>query len=427
LTGSTDPLFTYPTGRFARVAVGGVRAFWSRLSLRRITTSGNYIAEIDGLRFVAIISLLFYHIGRMTEIYIHPYVAPQAKWQALFPDLVFHGARGVDLFFVISGFVLGLPFAEQYLAGSKKVKLRAYFLRRLTRLEPPYIINLLIRVPLVAMARHMTLAQIAPHLLASLGYLHVLTYGQLPIVHLPSWSLEVEVEFYILAPLFAYLLFRNKPLERRLLYSALLVGAGLLQWHSGMDLQLRRASLSILNFGQYFVAGFLFADLFVTVLPKMRESWMWDAISIPLWAVTFYLNNVAAHFWIPFIAPVLYVGAFKGRLLRGFFRNHVVSIIGGMCYSIYLTHSLVLQGCYYLLMKLSFLHGFYPHLIAGIVLITPIIVFVGAVFFVVVERPCMDKNWPRKLADYFREHGRIRFEGNPKQPAMGGVEQHSET
>jgi peptidoglycan/LPS O-acetylase OafA/YrhL len=383
-----------------------MRALWSRLSLRRITTSGNYIAEIDGLRFVAIMSVLLYHVGRMTEIYVHPYVSPQSKWKAFFPDLLFHGARGVSLFFIISGFILGLPFAQHYLAGGKRIKLRAYFMRRLTRLEPPYIINLLLRAPLVAVAKHLTFTQIAPHLLASLLYLHVLIYAAPPLVHLPSWSLEIEVQFYILAPLFAFLLFsaflHKNAIARRISCLALLAGAGYLQWRSGMDVGVGRASLTILNFGQYFLAGFILADLFVTSLPKVRQSWVWDVLSLPLWIAVFYTSDAASHFWIPFLALAVYIGAFKGILFRAFFRNAVVSTIGGMCYSIYLTHSLVLQGCYAVLMKLHFLHGFYPHLIAGVILITPVMIFMGAIFFVLIERPCMDKNWPSKLAAYVR-------------------------
>lgn len=414
---SKEPSFPVRAGGVASGSSRGLRATWGRLSLRRITTSGSYIAEIDGLRFVAILSVLLYHIGRMTEIYVHPYILPQSKWLAFFPGLLFHGNRGVSLFFVISGFILGLPFAQQYLANSKRINLRAYFIRRLTRLEPPYIINLLIRAPLVAVAKHLTFMQVAPHLLASLFYLHVLIYKQLPLVHLPSWSLEVEIQFYILAPVFAYLLFRalfqQNALARRLSCLAFIVGVGLLHWHAGMSDGLEgRASMSILNYGQYFLAGFLLADLFVTVLPKVRQSWIWDFVSIPLWIGIFFMNDIAAHFWIPLFALVVYIGAFKGRLLRAFFRNGVVSTIGGMCYSIYLTHSLVLQGCYAVLMRLPFLHGFYPHLIAGILLITPVMILVGAIFFVLIERPCMDKNWPSKLFDYFRHLPEHRWRRN---------------
>ena len=55
---------------------------------------------------------------------------------------------GVTIFFVISGFILGRLFASHYLLGHKKPALRSCYLRRLTRLEPPYLINIAVtRLP----------------------------------------------------------------------------------------------------------------------------------------------------------------------------------------------------------------------------------------------------------------------------------------
>ena len=46
----------------------------------------------------------------------------------------------MELFFVLSGFILGLHHLKHYLKDSNKVSLKSYFLRRVNRLEPPYII-----------------------------------------------------------------------------------------------------------------------------------------------------------------------------------------------------------------------------------------------------------------------------------------------
>jgi len=54
------------------------------------------------------------------------------------------GHNGVPLFFAISGFILSLPFARQGLGGGSPVSLRQYYIRRVTRIEPPYVIQLFI-------------------------------------------------------------------------------------------------------------------------------------------------------------------------------------------------------------------------------------------------------------------------------------------
>ena len=58
--------------------------------------------------------------------------------------LMWYGRHGVELFFVISGFVLAAPFAKSAIGGGKQVSVKKYFVRRLTRLEIPYLLSLLI-------------------------------------------------------------------------------------------------------------------------------------------------------------------------------------------------------------------------------------------------------------------------------------------
>src|SRR5256885_11137883 len=79
---------------------------------RRITTSGEIIPEIDGLRFIAIAAVILHHLAL--------FVSTQRKSEE---GLLLVGQNGVELFFAISGFILAVPFAMQYLNASKPVKL----------------------------------------------------------------------------------------------------------------------------------------------------------------------------------------------------------------------------------------------------------------------------------------------------------------
>ncbi|GGA77618.1 hypothetical protein GCM10011507_31080 [Edaphobacter acidisoli] len=369
-------------------------------SLRRVTTSGRYIPEIDGLRFVAIASVLLYHLEKMSNITCGTCVSNGGSNPIFF--VLLHMGRGVPIFFAISGLVLGLPFAQQHITGGPKVGLKAYFLRRVTRLEPPYIINLLMRFPLVVALKHLPVMEVLPHLLASLLYLHWLMYGVHPLVHPPSWSLEVEVQFYVLAPLLAVLFFPRPKWARRLLLVGLIVGFGAVAAHIPEHPE-SRYTLSLAWSVQYFLAGLLMADGYITVLPRIRSSWWWDVVGVPLWYVVFSMSDREAGYWMPALLVVLFISAFRGKLLNRFFRNAFVATVGGMCYSIYLTHSLVMDGCYWVFGRVHFLTGFARLYGAGVVIGLPMVLMVGTVFYVLIERPCMDREWPRKLGRYLRE------------------------
>jgi acyltransferase-like protein len=143
--------------------------------LSRETTSGRFIPELDGLRFVAIAMVILYHLNgyliAKTTFYEHDATSDWLCRAALV------GNHGVELFFVISGFILALPFAAHHLKQARPVSLRAYYLRRLTRLEPPYFATIFLLMLLSAVMTRTIALPLNGHLLASLFYMHNLMYG----------------------------------------------------------------------------------------------------------------------------------------------------------------------------------------------------------------------------------------------------------
>src|SRR5215470_3611838 len=74
--------------------------------LGRVTSRGDYVPQIDGLRFLAILPVLFYHAGlRGARISPDPTVN-EALMSAWLPM----GGLGVSLFFFISGYIIAYPF-----------------------------------------------------------------------------------------------------------------------------------------------------------------------------------------------------------------------------------------------------------------------------------------------------------------------------
>ena len=197
--------------------------------LRRRTTTGRFIAEVDGLRFVAIALVVFFHVHDYltTKFRIPTGSAANEDWLDRFAAT---GHYGVHLFFIISGFVLALPFAAHYLGGRPPIRLRAYFLRRLTRLEPPYIIAM-IGLAVALAATGAARAPVLPHLLASLGYVHNIVYGIPSTINVVAWSLEIEVQFYILAPALASLfIIRDRWVRRGAIIATAAAALALQAW-----------------------------------------------------------------------------------------------------------------------------------------------------------------------------------------------------
>ncbi|HEV7929018.1 MAG TPA: acyltransferase, partial [Nitrosospira sp.] len=172
---------------------------------RRETTSTEFIPVIDGLRFLAIAMVVLFHADAFIKAKSAglAFSEGNAWMRGLTDHFVFMG-QGVKLFFVISGFILAVPFLRYYLGLSeKKPILRAYFFRRLTRLEPPYIIStiLIFLAIVVTVGSTYPLGTLLASLFASLAYIHTLVFpGQFPFPNAVTWSLEIEVQYYILAP-----------------------------------------------------------------------------------------------------------------------------------------------------------------------------------------------------------------------------------
>jgi peptidoglycan/LPS O-acetylase OafA/YrhL len=109
----------------------------------------------------------------------------------------------------------GFPLLRITLRGAAPVNLRKYYLRRLTRLEPPYIVALFVLLILAVVIQRAPPASFYPHFAASLFYLHSLIYGTLSPAMGVAWSLEIEVQFYLLVPVLTLLFaIRSRTIRR---------------------------------------------------------------------------------------------------------------------------------------------------------------------------------------------------------------------
>src|ERR1044071_5658442 len=97
----------------------------SELKLTRITDARKIIPEIEGLRFVSILLVVFSHIHNNTlHVYPGQYRSAEEKPLAVFLEQC---GAGVNIFFFISGFILAIPFLQAYVYRQRSISLKHYY------------------------------------------------------------------------------------------------------------------------------------------------------------------------------------------------------------------------------------------------------------------------------------------------------------
>jgi peptidoglycan/LPS O-acetylase OafA/YrhL len=382
--------------------------------LRRTTNQGSFIPEIDGLRFFAIMTVVLFHLNTTYANALgqgkHSYVLlndsiPWLGWCFMRLDL------GVKVFFGISGFILSLPFLRHYLLGQRKVDVGDYFLRRLKRLEPPFLVSF---AALFAAQSALSLLDVdrpLSHLLVGLLYSHVIVYGEANPINPVTWSLETEAQFYIVVPLLFRWLFKPSRSRSRIFILLLLVGLSILFRQYVVKNDWYHLQNTVLAYLSNFLMGTVMAWMYLA-MPEYfrRKSYGWDlAGALAVWLMFGAykpqhdpLHNAA--FNVSIIG--LFFAVFKGRAFNAFFTWQPVYTIGGMCYSIYLLHYAFLFA---VVPRTSGLTSALPYptgLSLQLLLVVPFMLVLTSVFYLLIEKPCMDKEWPRKAIEWLRARTR---------------------
>ena len=324
----------------------------------------HYVASLTGLRGVAALFVFIFHYG-----YFNPGIRLDLTVPVIGKALQFplgFGFAGVDLFFVLSGFLLSLPFARATLTGSAHQPLSRYYKRRLLRVFPAYYAQL--AVILAVGGWFVTWQPLGATSLLAHAFMFF-NIGWDPVRPMLGiwWTLPVELSFYLFLPLIAsfmrpakWMFFLVCGILLSMVYRlwaadhfaaapdgavflaasqlpgylpTFLLGASgalLVQW---LDLRtLIRPSPWLLD--GLFLTGAGLSGLWFwqVVLPSGDYYWYghWSMVLAPL----------ALGLPLAIMVTCLYLGSRIGRLLLA---NPVVYFLGLISYSLYLWHFVVLQ------------------------------------------------------------------------------------
>ena len=263
---------------------------------------------VDALRGFAALSVCLFHFTNGQHFRATSYLLPVGQY----------GWLGVEVFFVISGFIV--PYA-MLRAGYTLSAWPTFLAKRLVRLEPPYLMSIII-VLLLAIASTMTpgfrgppidwnVAQIAGHL----GYLNTLL--GLPWLNPVYWSLAIEFQFYILIGLTLPALVAV-PVSLRL---AAVVGLALLP--SALPLA---SAATIVPALPFFAAGLV---TFLLAAQLIRPAAYWATLA------ALGIALVAARGWAEASAAIVPAVAMATLRIP---RIGPVALLGAISYSLYLLH-----------------------------------------------------------------------------------------
>jgi peptidoglycan/LPS O-acetylase OafA/YrhL len=320
--------------------------------------------ELDSIRGIAILAVVFYH-----EFYSVGMGTPLARWQHLLVLAAGPGRMGVNLFFVLSGFLItGILLKSR----QDKSYYKRFYTRRALRIFPIYFLLLIVLT---------ALGYPRSFLLLSLLYLSNLVHlFGVPMAYIVLWSLAVEEHFYFIWPFLVRTLSR-KNLE--ILAIALIASSPLIRLIS-----YRHAAPGDQEWMFYTwnnmdgLAAGAFLALFIRRTNSGRQSLrracgVAIALAAVIWAIGIPLGIVTRKHPVGIVLQTtpwqclcfatvgifLLLGTTKWRFLV---QSSVLGFYGYISYGLYLLHVLVFDWCDRLNLRRflpGFRHGAFPDIL----------------------------------------------------------------
>ncbi|HLC83668.1 MAG TPA: acyltransferase, partial [Bacteroidia bacterium] len=183
-----------------------------------------YFGGMDVLRFICAAGVIFHHA---TLTLRDKGVATQAE-----EIHRYSGSFFLDVFFIISGFLISLILMKEYEAGT--FSLKNFFMRRIIRIWPLYFLAVILKIWLLPSLNGMSITAIKTNLLYACTFTinYQLIFNEIVKTYTILWSICIEEHIYLLLP-FLLLLFKQK----FKMVSYFLIVTGIISWMYFIDVR----------------------------------------------------------------------------------------------------------------------------------------------------------------------------------------------
>jgi exopolysaccharide production protein ExoZ len=289
-----------------------------------IEAPGRDVVSVQMLRAIAATMVMFVHVDH--ELIVLHFAPLGSAWLS----------TGVDIFFVISGFIMWTSVERH-----GDMSARQFIMNRIIRIVPLYWLatTIVVLVALVIPQVLTTTKLQLSHVIASYLFLparHPRISGVFWPVLVPGWSLNFEMLFYGVFALAIALSPRSRRL-RFALISGICVSILLIA-------EATKGRIDVMNFYANpmlleFVAGLTLAVAWRAGI--CRRSWLWLVAIIAGFALLWVGTHYNVGFVVTLVAATLIVA---GAVFLPPLRHNALSALGDASYSLYLTHGLTLAA-----------------------------------------------------------------------------------
>ncbi|GAB3001837.1 acyltransferase family protein [Psychrosphaera aestuarii] len=319
------------------------------------------LKELDGLRGIAAMAVVIYHyLYHYNRLFGHDFYVS---------ELFSYGFYGVQLFFIISGFVI-------FWSIGRVSNVREFVVSRFSRLYPTFWCAVIITFIVTSLSNVEFLQLNFTTFLANLTMIH--EYFRFQHVDGAYWTLTLEMAFYVWMVAIFKLNYLSK-IEN--IFIPWVIIAALIAL---FDLPIHNAlkKLFIIDYIEFFAAGIVFFKI-------MQSSYTKKTVALlVLCVISLYIKNSIqtaiglSGFFLMFFAII------KGRL--PIFRINFLTYLGAISYSLYLVH----QSIGYVIINYGYQHGIPPQLSISAALIVSLLLAHNIMIY--VEKPALKyirQNW----------------------------------